>query len=64
MPEVVLHCGLPDGQSVGAQSGLERVSTERTEHYRRGAEQRADRQERLQAGFLFFFFGLCGRFLP
>jgi hypothetical protein len=41
------------------------VRAERAEHHRRGAEQRADREERLQAAFgAFFFFGLCGRFLP
>ena len=34
------------------------------EDNRCGAEQRADRQERLQAVFLAFFFGLCGRSLP
>jgi hypothetical protein len=43
---------------------LERVRAESTEDYRCGAEQRADCQERLQAVFLAFFFGLCGRFLP
>jgi hypothetical protein len=43
---------------------LERVRAESTEDNRCGAEQRADRQERLQAVFLAFFFGLCGRFLP
>ena len=40
------------------------MRAECTEYHRCGAEQRADRQERLQAGFLSFFFGLCGRFLP
>jgi len=41
------------------------MRAEGTEHHRRGAKQRADREERLQAVFwTFFFFGLCGRFLP
>jgi hypothetical protein len=41
------------------------VCAESTEYDRCGAEQRADRQERLQAVVFFaFFFGLCGRFLP
>ena len=64
MPEVVLHRGLPDSQRICAQAGFQRVRAERSEHHRHGAEQRADRQERLQAVFLAFFFGLCGRFLP
>jgi hypothetical protein len=61
---VVLHCGLPERQRIRAQPVFQRMSAERAEHHRGGAEQRADRQERLQAGFLSFFFGLCGRFLP
>jgi hypothetical protein len=40
------------------------MRAERAKRYCRGAEQRADRQERLQAVFGAFFFGLCGRFLP
>jgi hypothetical protein len=40
------------------------MRTEGAEDNRRGAQQRADRQEWLQALFLTFFFGLCGRFLP
>jgi hypothetical protein len=59
-----LHCGLPDRQRVGAQLRLQSMSAESAEDDCRGAEQRADRQERLQAVFLAFFFGLCGRFLP
>jgi hypothetical protein len=55
---------LPDQQRFAAQAFFERVRTERAEDNRCGGEQRADRQERLQAVFLAFFFGLCGRFLP
>jgi hypothetical protein len=40
------------------------VRTEGAEDNCCGAEQRANRQERLQAVFRAFFFGLCGRFLP
>jgi len=61
---VVLHRCLPERNRFCAKAILQRVCAESAEDYRCGAEQCADRQERLQAVFLAFFFGLCGRFLP
>jgi hypothetical protein len=64
VPEVVLNGGLPDLQRLRGEAFLQRMRTEGAEQNRRGAEKRAGRQERFQAAFGAFFFGLCGRFLP
>jgi hypothetical protein len=61
---MVLGCGVPELQRVGTEAFLQRMGAKRAEQNRCGAERSADRQERLQAVFGAFFFGLCGRFLP
>jgi hypothetical protein len=62
---MVLDRGLPKLERIGTEAFFQRMGAKGAEHYRRGAEQRTDRQDRLQAGFFWaFFFGLCGRFLP
>jgi hypothetical protein len=61
---VVLHGCLPYGEHVRGKPRFEAMGAECAEPHRRGGSERAEDEEKLQAGFLAFFLARCGRFLP
>jgi len=64
MPGVILDRRVSHGEHVSRETRLQAVRAERAERDGERREQRTGGEKELQAGFLVFFAGRPGRFLP